>query len=540
MARETHKASTRKKSARKSTRTTAAKTKRSRASKTHASAPNPMWGGGFSAGATPNMQAINNSLAFDRRLWQHDIIASLAHVEMLKTTKILSASDCAKIKRGLSQITREFESDSFPFDESLEDIHMNIEARLATIIGAQVAGRLHTARSRNDQAVTDLRLWLREACNAIDSALQNLQAVLIKRAKQEATTPLPAYTHQQRAQVISLGHWCLSWVEALGRDRERFADTQRRINRSPLGAAACAGTGFPIRPEQTAKTLGFDAPLANALDAVAARDFALEYLSACAICATTLSRLGAELVLWSSAEYGFVAMHESWSSGSSIMPQKRNPDAAELLRAKAGRVIGDLTALLTTVKGLPLAYAKDLQEDKEPLFDATDTLLLCLKAGHGMLATCSFKRTAMAEAAHGFLSATDLADYLVRKQGLPFRECHKRVSALVAEAQKTAPSLDTASDSALARCLGWKSAKSLTSQQRKELATLRGLLSVKAGLEARNSFAGTAPKRVQAAAAAAEKKFLGRQAATQQSKRQAQRQAQKQAQQQSRQKRSKK
>ena len=514
MARATHKASARKKSAGKKP------VPKPLPKSVPKSVPNPMWGGGFSAGATEAMQAINNSLAFDQRLWRQDLTASRAHVEMLVAAKILSASDGAKIKRGLTQIAREFESDSFRFDESLEDIHMNIEARLGTLIGAEVAGRLHTARSRNDQAVTDLRLWLREACDALDTALQNLQAVLIQQAKQEAATPLPAYTHQQRAQVISLGHWCLSWVEALGRDRERIHDTRRRINRSPLGAAACAGTGFAIDPKQTAKALGFDAPLANALDAVAGRDFALEYLASTAICATTLSRLGAELVLWSSAEYGFISLHDSWSSGSSIMPQKRNPDAAELLRGKAGRVIGDLTTLLATVKGLPLAYAKDLQEDKEPIFDATDTLLLCLTAACGMLKTCTFNRKAMAQAAEGYLSATDLADYLVREQGLPFRTSHRRVAALVAETQKQAERLDQASDTALARCLGWKSAKSFTSAQRKELTALRHLLSVKAGLEARDSLGGTAPKRVRAAALAAEKKFLRGQAATQQSKRQ--------------------
>ena len=458
---------------------------------------NPLWGGGFQDGPEAAMAAINVSLGFDHRLWREDLAVSRAHAAMLARAGIISKADGARIASGLAEVERELEDGVFPFREALEDIHMNIEARLAELIGPETAGRLHTARSRNDQATAGLRLWLRAACDRLDAGLEEVQAGLIARASAEAATPLPGYTHLQRAQVVSLGHWCLAWAEAFGRDRERLADARRRINRSPLGAAALAGTGFPVRPQETAAALGFEGALANSMDAVAARDFALEFLAAGAVLSVTLSRLAEELVLWSSAEFAFIRFSEGWSTGSSIMPQKRNPDAAELVRGKSGRVIGGLTGLLAAVKGLPLAYAKDLQEDKEAVFDAADTLELCLQATAGMVRDFVPDRAAMERAAaEGGLAATDLADWLVETRGLPFRAAHERVAALAAEV----PDLRAASPSALERALGPLS--------RGEHKALARLLEPASALKRRNSPGGTAPARVREAARQAERRFL--------------------------------
>ncbi|MDA7987181.1 MAG: argininosuccinate lyase [Alphaproteobacteria bacterium] len=468
-----------------------AKTGRKTAAKTHGG--NPMWGGGFAEGPAEAMAAINNSLSFDRVLWREDLQTSRAHVAMLANAGILSRRESAVLTRGLSRIGDEFRRGEFPFRAELEDIHMNIEARLGELVGEDTAGKLHTGRSRNDQAVTDLRLWLRSACDAQDAAILRLQASLIERAEREAETMLPGYTHQQRAQVISLGHWCLSWVEALERDRCRILDARGRINMSPLGAGALAGTGFAIRPRETAAALGFAGVMANSLDAVASRDFALEYLSSCAILSVTLSRFAEELVLWSSSEFGFARFSDKWSSGSSMMPQKRNPDAAELVRGKSGRVVGALTSLLVVTKGLSLAYAKDLQEDKEPLFDATRTALLCLAAADGMARDFTVSRETMADAARGALGATDLADWLVSERGLSFRAAHARVARL------GGGDLTRLGDAELRRALGRLSAA--------ECAAARELLTPRAGLRRRDSPGGTAPARVRTAARTARRRL---------------------------------
>ncbi|MGR4000837.1 MAG: argininosuccinate lyase [Alphaproteobacteria bacterium] len=452
-----------------------------------------MWGGGFAAGPSAVMAEINNSLPFDRTLWREDLATNRAHIAMLTSAGILTKREGATLTRGLSRIEGEMVRGEFPFREELEDIHMNIEARLAELVGAKVAGKLHTGRSRNDQAVTDLRLWLRSACDAQEAAILRLQAALIARSEEEAETILPGYTHQQRAQPISLGHWCLSWVEALERDRTRLLDARRRINRSPLGAGALAGTGFTIRPQETAAILGFDGTMANSLDAVASRDFALEYLASGAILSVTLSRVAEEFVLWSSSEFGFIRFSDSWSSGSSMMPQKRNPDAAELVRGKSGRVIGALTGLLVATKGLSLAYAKDLQEDKEPIFNTTHTLLLCLAAMEGMVRDFTANRETMVAAARGALGATDLADWLVTERQLSFRAAHARVARL--------------GGGDLAQCSEVELGSALGRLSKSECTEIRKLLTPEAGVRRRNSPGGTAPVRVRAAARTAQKRL---------------------------------
>jgi argininosuccinate lyase len=445
---------------------------------------NKIWGGRFGSGPGEMMEEINASIGFDRRLYAQDITASKAHAKMLADRAIISRKDAAEIIRGLDKVQSEIESGSFTFSRALEDIHMNIEARLKDLIG-EPAGRLHTARSRNDQIAVDFRLYVRDGIDILDKALKLLQQALAAKALAHAATIMPGFTHLQPAQPVTFGHHCLAYVEMLSRDRARFADARRRMNESPLGAAALAGTSFPIDRMQTARELGFRAPMRNSLDAVADRDFALETLSAAAICATHLSRFAEEIVLWSSPQFGLVRLSDKFTTGSSIMPQKRNPDAAELVRAKAGRILGALTALLVVMKGLPLAYSKDMQEDKEPLFDALDNLSLSLAAMTGMVADMEPDQAAMRKAAaSGFSTATDLADWLVRVLGLPFREAHHLTGRLVALAERRGIDL-----------------KDLKLAEMQEIhAGITGealkLLNVDKSVSSRRSFGGTAPANV--------------------------------------------
>ncbi|MEE2861290.1 MAG: argininosuccinate lyase [Pseudomonadota bacterium] len=396
---------------------------------------NSMWGGRFAAGPDAIMEAINASIGFDRRLYAQDIRGSRAHAAMLAATGIISDSDAKAIGEGLLTVLSEIEGGDFPFRAALEDIHMNVEARLKEVIG-EPAGRLHTGRSRNDQVATDFRLWVRDQCDAAIQGLTALIRAALGQAEAGADWVMPGFTHLQTAQPVTWGHHMMAYVEMFGRDLSRFQDARRRMNESPLGAAALAGTGYPIDREMTARELGFDCPMANSLDAVSDRDFALEYLAAASICAVHLSRLAEELVIWSSAQFRFVSMSDKWSTGSSIMPQKRNPDAAELIRAKIGRILGATVALFTVMKGLPLAYSKDMQEDKEQVFDAADNLMLALAAMSGMLSDLTANRDRLeAAASAGFSTATDLADWLVRELGLPFRDAHHVTGSLVAQAE---------------------------------------------------------------------------------------------------------
>ena len=396
---------------------------------------NAMWGGRFAAGPDAIMEAINASIGFDRRLAKQDIEGSRAHAAMLAAQGIITANDAEAIREGLLTVLSEIEGDTFPYRVELEDIHMNVEARLKEIVG-EPAGRLHTGRSRNDQVAVDFRLWVRDQCDAADAALKVLIEALIGQAEEGADWVMPGFTHLQVAQPVTWGHHMMAYVEMFARDRSRFADARKRMNESPLGAAALAGTSFPLDRQMTADALGFDRPMANSLDAVAARDFALEFLSAASICAMHLSRLAEELVIWSSAQFRFVSMSDRWSTGSSIMPQKRNPDAAELLRAKIGRIFGANVALMTVMKGLPLTYSKDMQEDKEQVFDAADNLMLGLAAMAGMVADMKGRPDDLrVAAATGFSTATDLADWLVRELGLPFRDAHHVTGSLVAMAE---------------------------------------------------------------------------------------------------------
>jgi len=381
------------------------------------------------------MEAINASIGYDRRLAPQDIAGSRAHAAMLAATGIITDSDAEAIEEGLLTVLSEIETGEFPFSTALEDIHMNVEARLRDLIG-EPAGRLHTARSRNDQVAVDFRLWVRDQCDQVDEALGALCRALLAQAEAGADWVMPGFTHLQTAQPVTWGHHMLAYVEMFSRDRSRFSDARARMNTSPLGAAALAGTSFPIDRDMTATALGFDRPMSNSLDAVADRDFALEFLAAASICAMHLSRLSEELVIWSSAQFRFVKMSDKWSTGSSIMPQKRNPDAAELIRAKIGRIFGANVALMTVMKGLPLTYSKDMQEDKEQTFDAADNLMLALAAMTGMVADMTAQRDNLkAAAASGFSTATDLADWLVRELGLPFREAHHVTGSLVALAE---------------------------------------------------------------------------------------------------------
>ncbi|WP_439619166.1 argininosuccinate lyase [Hyphomonas sp.] len=395
-----------------------------------------MWGGRFAATPSEIMEDINCSLDIDRRMAEEDIAGSRAHADMLAEMRIISNDDNEAIQSGLDAVLGELRDGSFPFRRELEDIHMNVEARLKELIGAP-AGRLHTARSRNDQVVTDFRLWTRSALDGAGALVAGLQAALVRRADEHAATIMPGFTHLQTAQPVTLGHHLLAYVEMASRDRSRLADCAVRLNECPLGAAALAGTGFPIDRDMTAEALGFARPMANSLDAVASRDFALEALADLSIAATHLSRLAEEIVLWTSPQFGFAALTDAWSTGSSIMPQKRNPDAAELVRAKAALITANYSALQGAIKALPLAYAKDLQDDKRLTFEAFDTFNLCVRAMTGMVETIRFKPDAMrAAAARGFSTATDLADWLVRELGLPFREAHHVTGTLVAKAEE--------------------------------------------------------------------------------------------------------
>ncbi|PZQ52359.1 MAG: argininosuccinate lyase [Rhodovulum sulfidophilum] len=397
---------------------------------------NAMWGGRFAAGPDAIMEAINASIGFDKRLAAQDIEASRAHAAMLGRQGILTDTDAELIREGLLTVLSEIDSGAFAFSTALEDIHMNVESRLKELIG-EAAGRLHTARSRNDQVATDFRLWVRGQCDAAIEGIEALMRALLAQAEAGAEVVMPGFTHLQVAQPVTWGHHMLAYVEMLARDRGRFVDARARMNESPLGAAALAGTSFPIDRHFTAQELGFDRPMANSLDAVSDRDFALEFLSAASLAATHLSRLAEELVIWSTAQFRFVTLSDRFSTGSSIMPQKKNPDAAELIRAKVARINGALVALLTVMKGLPLAYSKDMQEDKEQVFDAADSLMLALAAMTGMVGDMRPNVERLrAAAASGFSTATDLADWLVRALGLPFRDAHHVTGALVRRAEE--------------------------------------------------------------------------------------------------------
>jgi argininosuccinate lyase len=462
----------------------------------NAQAANSMWGGRFDSAPGDLMTQINASIGFDRRLYAQDIAASKAHAAMLVAQGIIPASDGDKILAGLDSIREEIEHGNFVFKTELEDIHMNVEARLTEMIGA-AAGRLHTARSRNDQVATDFRLWVRDALSRSDQEMGDLQAALIARAEQHAATVMPGFTHLQSAQPVTFGHHLLAYVEMLGRDRGRVADCLRRLNECPLGAAALAGTSFPIDRQASAAALGFDRPCANSIDAVSDRDFALEALATAAIAATHLSRLAEELVIWSSVQFAFIRLSDRFSTGSSIMPQKRNPDAAELVRAKTGRISGALVALLTVMKGLALSYAKDMQEDKEPVFDAFDSLSLCLRATTGMIADLEVDRDAMAAAAGaGHATATELADWLVRELGMPFREAHHVTGRVVRRADELSCRLDELS---LAE---------LQAIEPQFAASALNVLSPAKAVESRASYGGTAPDQVREQIRLARERFL--------------------------------
>ena len=445
---------------------------------------NKMWGGRFQAGPDAIMEEINASIGFDKRLFAQDIAGSKAHAAMLAKQGIISKTDAADIRRGLDQIAGEIEAGTFNFSRALEDIHLNVESRLKELIGP-AAGRLHTARSRNDQVALDFRLYVRDTIDHLDGQLKTLQAALAEKALAHAATIMPGFTHLQVAQPVTFGHHCLAYVEMLARDRSRLADARKRMNENPLGAAALAGTSFPIDRHATAKALGFDRPTRNSLDTVADRDFVLETLSACAICAVHLSRLAEEIVIWSTAQFRFVKLSDKFTTGSSIMPQKRNPDAAELVRAKPGRILGALTALLVVMKGLPLTYSKDMQEDKEPAFDAFDSLSLAIAAMTGMVKDLvPNKKTMRQAAASGFSTATDLADWLVRTLKMPFRDAHHATGSLVALAEKKAcdlPELKLAD---------------MQSVEPRITKDVYKVLTVEASVASRKSFGGTAPANV--------------------------------------------
>ena len=437
------------------------------------------------------MEAINASIDVDQRMAKQDIDGSRAHARMLAQQGIISDADAAAIDDGLATVSEEIAQGLLTFRRELEDIHMNVEARLKEIVG-EPAGRLHTGRSRNDQVATDFRLWVRDSIDRVDAGLAALIGGLLDRAEEEADTILPGFTHLQPAQPVTLGHHLLAFVEMFSRDRGRFADARKRLNESPLGSAALAGTPYPLDRDMTAQALGFHGPTRNSLDSVSARDFALEYLAAASILATHLSRMAEEMVVWSSAAFGFISFSDAWSTGSSIMPQKRNPDAAELLRAKVGRIFGAFTSLLLTMKGLPLAYSKDMQEDKEVTFLAADAIELSLAAAVGLVADFQPDREAMRAAClKGHLTATDLADWLVRALGLPFREAHHVTGTLVALADEKGARLDELS------------LEDLQSVHADITAAVFDVLSVEASVASRQSFGGTAPDRVREAIAAA-------------------------------------
>jgi argininosuccinate lyase len=447
---------------------------------------NTMWGGRFAAGPDAIMEAINASIGFDKRMAAQDIAGSRAHAAMLAATGIVSDTDVAAIREGLLTVLSEIEGGTFQFSTALEDIHMNVEARLTDLIGAP-AGRLHTARSRNDQVATDFKLWVRDQFDAAEGALLSLIAALLDQAEAGADWAMPGFTHLQTAQPVTWGHHMMAYVEMFGRDLSRVRDARARMNESPLGAAALAGTSFPIDRQMTATALGFDRPAANSLDAVSDRDFALDFLATASICAMHLSRFAEELVIWSSAQFRFVTLSDRFSTGSSIMPQKKNPDAAELIRAKVGRIFGANTALMMVMKGLPLAYSKDMQEDKEQVFDAADNWMLALAAMDGMVRDMTANKASLAAAAgSGFSTATDLADWLVRVPGLPFREAHHITGSLVAMAEAQGCDLPD-----------------LTLQQMQSAhagitAAVFDVLGVENSVASRTSYGGTAPVQVRA------------------------------------------
>lgn len=450
---------------------------------------NQMWGGRFASGPDAIMEEINASIDFDKRFYKQDIEGSKAHATMLEAAGILTKEDKDAIIKGLDQVRSEIDAGSFTFSRALEDIHMNVEARLKDLIG-EPAGRLHTGRSRNDQVATDFKLYVRDTIDMFIGQIKTLQLEMVKRAEEEADTVMPGFTHLQSAQPVTFGHHMLAYVEMLGRDVSRFYGARKRLNECPLGSAALAGTSFPIDREMTAEALGFERPTANSLDAVADRDFVLEALSCASICAMHLSRLSEELVIWSTAQFRFVTLSDKFSTGSSIMPQKRNPDAAELIRAKIGRIMGALTSLMIVMKGLPLAYSKDMQEDKEVAFDAFDSLGLALAAMTGMINDLKVNREAMRDAAgSGFSTATDLADWLVREANVPFRDAHHITGAAVAKAEEKDCDLD-----------------GLTIEDLKEVderidSRVFKVLSVENSVKSRTSYGGTSPKNVREQAA---------------------------------------
>ena len=447
-----------------------------------------IWGGRFQSATDAVLEAINVSIDFDKRLGSQDIRGSLAHVAMLAARGIVSPDDAAKITQGLTQIKAEIDDGAFVFSRDYEDIHMNVETRLAALIGP-AAGRLHTARSRNDQVATDFRLYIRDAIDALDEQLADLQQALAERALAEAGSVMPGFTHLQSAQPVTFGHHLLAYVEMIGRDRGRLQDARKRGNECPLGAAALAGTSFPIDRHMTAQALGFDRPTANSLDSVSDRDFVLETLSAAAICATHLSRFAEEIVLWTTPQFAFISLSDKFTTGSSIMPQKRNPDAAELVRGKSGRIVGALTALLIVMKGLPLAYSKDMQEDKEGAFDSLDNLALCVAAIAGMTRDMRVNRDRMKSAAGaGYATATDLADWLVRRLNMPFREAHHVTGRVVALAESRGVGLEalTLAD--------------LQGVEPRIAEEVFAVLGVENSVASRTSYGGAAPENVRKAA----------------------------------------
>jgi argininosuccinate lyase len=450
---------------------------------------NRMWGGRFATGPDAIMEEINASIGFDQKLWRQDIRGSLAHAAMLEKTGILTADDVASITKGLKTVEAEIEGGSFTFSRALEDIHMNVESRLRELIGP-AAGRLHTARSRNDQVATDMRLWVRDTVDLIDQQIADVQFALAQKARDHAGSVMPGFTHLQSAQPVTFGHHLMAYVEMLARDRGRFADARRRMNECPLGAAALAGTSFPIDRHATAEALGFDRPTANSLDSVSDRDFALEALSAAAISAMHLSRFAEEIVLWTTPQFGFIRLSDSFTTGSSIMPQKRNPDAAELVRGKAGRVFGALQGLLTMMKGLPLTYSKDMQEDKEGVFDALQTLSLCLAAIGGMVRDMQPDLKVMKKAAGlGYATATDLADWLVRVLKMPFRDAHHVTGRLVGLASQKGVGLEKLS------------LEDMRAVEPAITEDVFAVLGVERSVRSRVSHGGTAPSQVRAQAA---------------------------------------
>ncbi len=458
---------------------------------------NQMWGGRFAAGPDAIMEAINASIGYDQRMAAQDIAGSRAHAAMLAKTGILTDSDAEAIREGLLTVLSEIESGSFQFSTALEDIHMNVEARLKDLIG-EPAGRLHTGRSRNDQVATDFKLWVRDQIDAAIAGIEALIRAFVSQAEAGADWVMPGFTHLQTAQPVTWGHHMMAYVEMFGRDLSRFKDARERMNESPLGAAALAGTSFPIDREMTAKALGFDRPAANSLDAVADRDFALEFLSASSICAMHLSRFAEELVIWSSAQFRFVTLSDRFSTGSSIMPQKKNPDAAELIRAKIGRIFGANTALLMVMKGLPLTYSKDMQEDKEQVFDAADNLMLALAAMEGMVKDMTANQDSLeAAAGSGFSTATDLADWLVRALNMPFRDAHHVTGSLVAMAESKDCDLPD---------LTLEDMQSVHAAITEEVF---GVLGVHNSVSSRMSYGGTAPTRVREQVAAWKAKLDG-------------------------------